>query len=152
MESVGRLAGGIPHDFNNMLTVIMGCAEQLQREIGDHPILTEMRHAATSAAGLTRQLLAFSRQQHLQRRSVNVAAIVRDMTPLLKRVLGNGVSLRIGSGTDLPDVIVDPAQLENVLMNLTINARDAMPNGGTLDIEVRHTILDAPTSRSGGTA
>jgi len=144
MESVGRLAGGISHDFNNMLTVILGCAEQLQREIGDHPILTEMRHAATSAAGLTRQLLAFSRQQHLQRRSVNVAAIVRDMTPLLMRVLGNGVSLRIESGPDLPHVIVDPAQLENVLMNLAINARDAMPNGGTLDIEVRRTVIEAP--------
>ncbi len=138
MESVGRLAGGIAHDFNNVLTSILGVAELLilEREDGD-PVredLQEIVRSAGRAAGLTRQLLAFSRQQVMHPRPVDLNAVVLDMLRMLERLLGGRIEVEFHPAPRLPTVVVDPGQIERVLMNLVVNARDAMPGGGTLRI------------------
>ncbi len=137
LEAVGRLAGGIAHDFNNMLGVIIGYGELLQRRLaaGSHEAsrLEQMLAAAHRAAGLTRQLLAFSRKQVLQARVVDPNALIADLQPMLARLIGEDVELRL----DLRArgrVRVDPGQFQQVLMNLVINARDAMPGGGRISI------------------
>jgi two-component system, cell cycle sensor histidine kinase and response regulator CckA len=141
MEAVGRLAGGIAHDFNNMLTVMLGFAEQLEAEIGHHGSLRQVVRAAQRAADLTRQLLAFSRQQVLRPRVIDVASIVEAMGGMIGRLIGDDVRLELDAPAGLPHVIADPTQLEQIILNLAINARDAMVRGGRLQIAVRRTVL-----------
>jgi two-component system cell cycle sensor histidine kinase/response regulator CckA len=140
LESVGQLAGGVAHDFNNLLSVILTCVGFAQRELPeDHPVrddVEEIGRAADRAAALTRQLLMFSRREVVTPQVVDVAALVRDLERLLNRTLSERVALRISCGPDVVPVLIDPAQLEQVLVNLAVNARDAMPEGGTLSIAV----------------
>ncbi len=146
MESVGRLAGGIAHDFNNLLTVILGTVDLSLADRNEaDPLLAdllEVRRAGEQAARLTRQLLAFSRQQILQPKVLNLNEAVAEMMNLLQRLLGEDVTVAFAPGIDLDFVKVDPGQVEQVLINLGINARDAMPGGGTLTIETRNVTLD----------
>ena len=144
MEAVGRLAGGIAHDFNNMLTVMIGFAEQLETEIGGHESLTQVVRAAQRAADLTKQLLAFSRQQVLRPQVVDLAGVVAAMGGMVGRIIGDDIVLNIDAPAGLPSVCADPAQLEQIVMNLAINARDAMTRGGRLTIAVRRAVLDIP--------
>jgi PAS domain S-box-containing protein len=147
MDAVGRLAGGVAHDFNNLLTVILGCGELLlQREGPDGPgrrLLGEIMTAGSQAAGLTRQLLAFSRQQVLEPKVVNLNDIVHDMTKLLGRLIGEDVSLCCVLADGLGPVKADPTQLQQVILNLAVNARDAMPQGGQLTVETSNAHLDS---------
>jgi two-component system, cell cycle sensor histidine kinase and response regulator CckA len=140
LESVGQLAGGVAHDFNNLLSVILTCVGFAQRELpADHPVrddVEEIGRAADRAAALTRQLLMFSRREVVTPQVVDVAGLVRDLERLLNRTLSERVALRISCGPDIVPVLIDPAQLEQVLVNLAVNARDAMPEGGTLSIAV----------------
>jgi PAS domain S-box-containing protein len=146
MEAVGRLAGGVAHDFNNLLTAILGSAdlalESLTPGAAEREEIEEIRKAALRAADLTRQLLAFSRQQVIAPAVLNPNAVVADMDKLLRRLLGEDVALRTVLGLDVGSVKADPNQLEQVLMNLAVNARDAMPTGGKLTIETRNVELD----------
>lgn len=139
LEAVGQLAGGIAHDFNNLLTVIVGYAECLADSVpSDSPAaadLSELRAAADRAARLTQQLLAFSRRQRLQPKPVNLNDIILQMDAMMTRTLGDHIRLVTVSGDGLGIVSADPAQIEQVLLNLVINARDAMPSGGTITIE-----------------
>ncbi|HEY7685702.1 MAG TPA: response regulator [Gemmatimonadales bacterium] len=139
MEAVGRLAGGVAHDFNNLLTVITSYSDLLLEELpGDDPKrddLVQIRKAAEGAAGLTRQLLAFSRQQVLQPRVLDLNGVVETTEKLLDRVIGEDIRLSTVLAADLGLVNGDPGQLEQILMNLVVNARDAMPHGGQLTIE-----------------
>jgi two-component system cell cycle sensor histidine kinase/response regulator CckA len=146
MEAVGRLAGGIAHDFNNLLTVIIGYSDLLFAQAAPgtaaYKDLDEIRHAAGSAAGLTRQLLAFSRKQILQLQVLDLNGIVVRMNALLRRLIGEHITLRTRLGTPLDRVKADPGQIEQIIMNLALNARDAMPQGGTLTIETANVELD----------
>ena len=140
MEAVGRLAGGIAHDFNNMLTAISGFAELLSLDLQDatteaHSHLQEIRRAAARSAELTRKLLAFSRRQLLQPRTVDLSDIVDELNTLLGRIVGESIHQSLRLATEPVCVTVDPGQLEQVLLNLVINAKEAMPNGGSLQIE-----------------
>jgi len=145
MEAVGRLAGGVAHDFNNLLTVIQGYGEVLQSTLtGGDPNsapVEEILKAAERAASLTRQLLAFSRKQVLLPRVVSLNDVVRNVDRMLRRLIGEDVELVISLGTVLGSVKADPSQIEQVLMNLAVNARDAMPDGGRLTIEVANADL-----------
>jgi signal transduction histidine kinase/DNA-binding response OmpR family regulator len=147
MEAVGRLAGGIAHDFNNLLTVILGhCNILLGRMAVDDPAyrrLTEIRAAGERAATLTQQILAFSRKQVLQPRVVNLARTLQDMDRMLRRVLGEDVQVDTAVAGELGQVKVDPNQVEQVLMNLVVNARDAMPQGGRLRLELKNVDVEA---------
>src|SRR5438094_7153667 len=147
MEAVGRLAGGIAHDFNNILTAITGHADLLLEDLGHHDPrradVDEIRRSADRAAGLTRQLLAFSRQQVLQPKVVDLNALVLDMDKLLRRLIGEDVELATVLDPTLGHVTADPGQLEQVIVNLAVNARDAMPQGGKLTLETRNVDLDA---------
>jgi two-component system, cell cycle sensor histidine kinase and response regulator CckA len=140
LESVGQLAGGVAHDFNNLLSVILTCVGFAQRELPpEHPVyddIDEIGRAADRAAALTRQLLMFSRREVVTPQIVDTGALVRNVERLLTRTLSERVALRIAIGPDVPPVLIDPAQLEQVLVNLAVNARDAMPEGGTLSIAV----------------
>ena len=146
MEAVGRLAAGIAHDFNNLLTAILGSTDLLLEGLpADHAAredALESRQAALRAADLTRQLLAFSRQQVLAPRTLDLNAVVRDVERLLRRLIGEDVKLRTVLAANLAPVRADPTQLEQVLVNLAVNARDAMPRGGTLTIETANVALD----------
>ena len=139
MEAVGRLAGGIAHDFNNLLMVIMGHGELLRRGLaGDDPRLRKVQHvmgAAERAARLVRQLLAFSRKQVMETRVVDLNELVSEAARLLRPLLGEDVKVLTRLDPSLGPVRVDPAQFDQVLMNLAVNARDAMPAGGTLALE-----------------
>jgi PAS domain S-box-containing protein len=147
MEAVGRLAGGVAHDFNNMLAVILNVADFAAQSIGpSHPAaadLGEIVEAANRAAALTRQLLAFSRQQMLQPKLLKPCAVVANVEKLLRRVIGEDVSIDLRLAKDAPQVLADEGQLEQVIMNLGVNARDAMPSGGTLTIETSRVLVDA---------
>jgi PAS domain S-box-containing protein len=138
LESLGRLAGGVAHDFNNLLTAMIGFADlalaKLPAESDTRQDVFEVREAAERAARLTQQLLAFGRRQVLQPRPVDVNRVVLEMTDLLRRLLGETVALAVAPGTRLGLVEVDPVQLERVILNLAVNARDAMPSGGRLTI------------------
>ncbi len=145
MEAVGRLAGGIAHDFNNVLTAISGFSELLLEELpageGPHEEVQQIRAAAARATALTRQLLAFSRKQIMRPRTVNVASLVRDMERLLERAITEEITIRMHIADHTPPVLADPVQLEQVLLNLTVNAAEAMPDGGVLTIEVSDVAL-----------
>ncbi|MFZ5446356.1 MAG: ATP-binding protein [Myxococcota bacterium] len=146
MEAVGRLAGGVAHDFNNLLTVINSNAELLLEDPLLAPALAEdvemIRSAGQSAAGLTRQLLAFSRKQVLQPVVLELGTLVRDIEKMLRRVIGEDVSLEAHCAPGLWNTRVDRGQMEQVLVNLAVNARDAMPGGGRLTLETGNVVLD----------
>ncbi len=147
MEAVGQLTGGIAHDFNNMLAVISGSLDLLTRRLGDGDPRAK-RHveaaaeAAKRAASLTQRLLAFSRQQPLRPEAINVNSLVAGMSDLLHRSLGSGIRLETVLAAGLWRVHADPNQLENVILNLSVNARDAMPDGGRLTIETQNAHVD----------
>jgi PAS domain S-box-containing protein len=141
MEAVGQLAGGIAHDFNNLLTVIGGYAEIARHRIGAGPgsaDLKEIQRAAERAAGLTRQLLAFARRQVLEPVLLDLNEVAGALVPMLSRLLATDIEIAMLAADGLPPVLADRAQLEQVVINLAINARDAMPEGGTLAIETLH--------------
>jgi PAS domain S-box-containing protein len=147
MEAVGRLAGGIAHDFNNLLMVIQGYADLLADRVptGD-PLrrnVEQIQMAAQRATSLTRQLLAFSRKQMLAPKVLNVQTVVSDMEKILRRLIGEDVALETSSAPDLWLVKADRSQIEQVILNLAVNARDAMPQGGRLTIETMNVELDA---------
>ena len=139
MEAVGRLAGGVAHDMNNLLTVIVGYAAQAAKHAAQNPKATaavhEVRKAAEHAAGLTRQLLAFGRKQVVQKRVFDLNGVVRDVSGMLGRVLGEDIDLSVRAAPTPALVLADRGQFEQVLMNLAVNARDAMPTGGCLSVE-----------------
>jgi two-component system, cell cycle sensor histidine kinase and response regulator CckA len=151
MEAIGRLAGGIAHDFNNLLTVISGYSSiQLERTSSSDPLRDEaeqIKAAADRAAALTRQLLAFSRQQVLQPRNVNLNDMVRSLDKMLCRVIGEDIEILTSLAPDLGTVRVDPSQVDQVLINLIVNARDAMPRGGKLTIQTENVQLDKEYER-----
>jgi PAS domain S-box-containing protein len=146
LESVGQLTGGLAHDFNNLLTVILGNAEMLSEELAGDPRLAEptsmVVDAAQRGAKLTQRLLAFARKQTLEPRTVDAQELVTGMDPLLRRTLGEHIEIVSTRGRNLWPALVDPAQLENALLNLCINARDAMPGGGQLTIETANVTLE----------
>jgi hypothetical protein len=150
MEAVGRLAGGVAHDFNNLLTVVTGYSElllgSLEGRSTDQRRVQEIHRAASRAASLTRQLLAFGRKQVLEPRLLDLDGVVQGMAPMLERLLGERVRLRTPRAPALGRVKADPGQIEQVVMNLAINARDAMPEGGTLTVE----LSDVELGRDGG--
>jgi len=146
MEVVGQFAGGIAHDFNNVLAVIMGYSELVLEDLGsDHPShkkVEEIRHAAERAAGLTRQLLVFSRKQTVQAVELNVNEVVCGMEKMLRRLLDENVEMTIVYGDKIGTIEADSGYVWQVLMNLVVNARDAMPNGGKLAIQTSTVLLD----------
>jgi PAS domain S-box-containing protein len=146
MEAVGRLAGGVAHDFNNLLTVISGYAEVILANLSlDHPLHEKGRaiqQAADRATTLTRQLLAFSRKQLLELKIVDVNAIVQDMERLLRPLIGEAVEFTTTLTSHAAHTRADAGQLEQVLMNLVVNAKDAMPGGGTLSIQTENLVVD----------
>ena len=154
MESVGRLAGGIAHDFNNLLTVINGMAEFTMEALDDdnplRPDLEEIRRAGERGAALTRQLLAFSRKQILQPKVLNLNTVLNGMRSLIQRLLSEDIEVVFEPAENLGRVMADAGQIEQVLANLIVNARDAMPQGGTLTIESRNVQLDGGFARQQG--
>jgi PAS domain S-box-containing protein len=151
MEAIGTLAGGVAHDFNNLLTVILGNVQLAFRGLQtDDPVqlrLVEAEKAANRATVLTRQLLAFGRRQHLERHSINLNDTIGEIMKLLRRIIGEDVEVNVKAGSNLSTVYADPAQIEQVIMNLAVNARDAMPQGGSLTIETNNVILDESYQR-----
>jgi two-component system cell cycle sensor histidine kinase/response regulator CckA len=150
MEAIGSLAGGVAHDFNNLLSVILGYAELALGELPDGPLrsdIQEIHRAGERARDLTRQLLAFSRRQILEPRVVDLNAIVHGMEKMLRRLLGEGVILTLLTFTRLAKIKADPGQVEQVIMNLVVNARDAMMSGGKLTLETDNVQLDAAYAR-----
>jgi two-component system cell cycle sensor histidine kinase/response regulator CckA len=146
MEAIGRLAGGVAHDFNNMLSVILGYSELLQEGFEAGPArkgIDQIKSAAERAASLTRQLLAFSRQQVLAPRVLNLNAVVDNLGKMLRHMIGEDIDLVFTLGGSLGNVRADLVQVEQILMNLAVNARDAMPQGGKLIIETSNAELDA---------
>jgi len=146
LEGIGQLAGGVAHDFNNVLTAILGFSELLiGRFSPDDPLrrdLVEIRRAGERAAGLTRQLLAFSRKQILQPRVLEINALVSGIEPMLRRLIPEHVDMAMVLPPDAGRIKMDPSQLEQILVNLAVNAADAMPRGGKLTIETGHVLLD----------
>jgi PAS domain S-box-containing protein len=147
LESIGQLTGGVAHDFNNLLTVVMGNAELLDNLLPEGSTESELAstiyEAATRGAAMTQRLLAFARKQALSPQPVDLNRLVSDMDPLLRRALGEHIHVEVVRGAGLWPALVDPGQLENALLNLAINARDAMPGGGRLVIETANARLDA---------
>ena len=146
MEAVGRLAGGVAHDFNNLLTVIIGYSELLLQKIGKespmHGEVKEIHGAGERAATLTRQLLAFSRKQIIEPKVLDLNLLMADLSKMLARLIGENIDLKTVPGKNVGKVKVDPGQFEQVLINLAVNARDAMPDGGSLLIETANVELD----------
>ncbi len=151
MEVVGRLAGGIAHDFNNLLTAILGYTELLQERLADAPDaladLSEITKAGERASRLTRQLLAFSRKQTMAPELVDVNGLVADLSKMLARTLGEDIELSVVAGAGVAPIVADPGHLEQVLLNLAVNARDAMPKGGKLTIATANIDIDEATAR-----
>ncbi len=152
MEAVGTLAGGIAHDFNNLLTVISGYSYMLREALQDDRKLAEdvqqIEQAAEKATGLTRQLLAFSRRQVLQPKTLGLNQVVQGMEKMLRRMIGEDIELITVSAPELGQVRADLGQIEQVIMNLAVNARDAMPRGGKLVFETENVELDEAYARS----
>ncbi len=146
LEAVGRLAGGIAHDFNNLLTVITGAGtlvlDEMPREHAWRRDVEDVVAAGTRAAALTAQLLAYSRKQVLQPRRIDVHATLLEVHAMLRRLIGEQIRIAIGSRTGSWAVQADPNQLEQVVLNLALNARDAMPNGGTISFETEQVVID----------
>lgn len=146
MEAIGRLAGGVAHDFNNLVTIILGCCDALSVELpGDHPAsrkIEMLRKAGASAADLTRQLLAFGRKQILQPKVIEPKEIVDGVASMLGRLIGADIQLEVLVDPGIGCINADPGQVEQILLNLAANARDAMPNGGRLTIHVTNAELD----------
>ncbi|HKP21400.1 MAG TPA: ATP-binding protein [Thermoleophilaceae bacterium] len=138
LESVGKLAGGVAHDFNNLLAVILNYADfalEAATDEGQRRDLEELSKAATRGAELVRQLLAFSRRRPVDAVALDLAEVVRDMEPMLRRTIGEHIDLRCWVASELAPTVIDPGQVTQLLMNLTVNARDAMPDGGQLTIQ-----------------
>jgi CheY-like chemotaxis protein len=152
MEAVGRLAAGVAHDFNNLLTVVIGYSDLLlQRLSADdrmRPRMEEIKKAGDRAAYLTRQLLAFSRKQVLQPQILDLNSLVMNVDQMLRRVIGEDIELVTHLPPGLGRVKADPGQIEQVIMNLAVNARDAMPQGGQLTLEAANVELDSTYARS----
>jgi two-component system, cell cycle sensor histidine kinase and response regulator CckA len=152
MEAVGRLAGGVAHDLNNALTAIIGYTELVLSQVGEdrqvHRDVEEIRRAAARAASVAQQLLAFSRKQLLDPRVFDLNKIVADLARLLERTLGADISLRTVLAPDLPSIVGDPGQVEQALVNLVVNARDAMPRGGQLVIPTKTQEMDEGFARA----
>lgn len=151
-EAIGRLAGGVAHDFNNMIGAIMGWAEMGCEDVPQGTRTRErfekIREQSSKAAKLTSQLLAFGRRQILQRRNVNLNTLVQEEMSFLGKVIGAGIEVKVLSAPELAITQADPTQVEQVLMNLCLNARDAMPNGGQLIIETRNVEIDEQYCRA----
>jgi two-component system, cell cycle sensor histidine kinase and response regulator CckA len=150
MEAIGTLSGGIAHDFNNLLTVIKGYTGLLLESLKDEDsrgLVVRIDHAADRAASLTRQLLAYSRRQVLQPRIISLNSLVSSVDKLLRRLIGEDVTMSTVMSSSLASVKADPGQIEQVIMNLAVNARDAMPSGGSLTIETANVILDDAYAR-----
>ncbi len=152
MEAVGRLAGGVAHDFNNLLTVIQGFSDLILRREDPKSVtgiqVEQIRKASARAAAMTRQLLAFSRQEVVQPKILNLNNIILDMDKMLGRLIDEDVDIATIPAEDLGNVKADPGQIEQILLNLVVNARDAMPRGGKLTIETSNVTLDALCTRS----
>ncbi len=148
MEAIGQLAGGVAHDFNNLLTVIGGYADLIKREEstsnGVRECAAEIQKAQERGAGLTRQLLAFARKQVVQPRILDVNSVVQGLEKFLRRLIGEHIELIFDLPADLGHITADPGQLEQVVMNLVVNARDALPDGGTLHVETANLESDRP--------
>jgi len=146
MEAIGQLTGGVAHDFNNLLTVIIGMSELLSDSVGQDPelapIVQAIDEAASRGAQLTQRMLAFARKQPLQARNVDLNEVVARTAAILQRTLGEDIAVKLSPGEGLWPALVDPSQIEDVILNLAVNARDAMPNGGQLVIETANTHLD----------
>jgi two-component system cell cycle sensor histidine kinase/response regulator CckA len=151
MEAVGRLAGGVAHDFNNLLTVILGYSQILADGLPPDSRLADstgqIKSAADRAAGITRQLLAFSRKTVLSPRVINLNEVVLNLDSLLRRLIGDDIEVFTVPAKDLGSVKADPSQIEQVVMNLALNARDAMPQGGKVTLETSNVTLDGPYAR-----
>ncbi len=154
MEAIGQLTGGVAHDFNNLLQVIRGNLELLQTSMtGDERAQKRLQNAifgAERAASLTRQLLAFARRQPLAPKPVNLSRLVGDMADLLRRTLGEAIEVETVVAGGLWNTMADPAQVESALLNLALNARDAMPGGGRLTVEITNAVLDEAYARTAG--
>mgnify|MGYP003694582467 CR=1 FL=1 len=146
LEAIGQLAGGVAHDFNNLLTAIGGYSDLTLRCLSeDDPLrgnLVEIKKATDRAASLTRQLLAFSRKQILEPKVLDLNSVVNDMSRMLRRLIGEDVELITDLSPDLGKVKADPGQVEQIVMNLVVNARDAMPRGGKVAVETKNVVLD----------
>jgi two-component system, cell cycle sensor histidine kinase and response regulator CckA len=151
MEAIGQLAGGIAHDFNNLLTIINGYSELLVKRlpVGDptRRLLNEIKEAGERSAALTRQLLAFSRKEIFTPQILNLNSIIENLEKMLQRIIGEDVQLIVSMDCESGSVRVDPGQIEQVIMNLVVNARDAMPQGGRLTIKTANVDLDAACTR-----
>ncbi|MFP4105912.1 MAG: ATP-binding protein [Phycisphaerae bacterium] len=152
MEAVGQLAGGIAHDFNNLLQAIQGYTELCLTDVEDDDhirgYLEEVRKASQRAADLTRQLLTFSRRETLQPKLMDINVTINNLTKILRRVIGEHIDLRVHCGQPLDAIYADPGQIEQVIMNLCVNARDAMPEGGTLTIRTGNATIDKESARN----
>jgi two-component system cell cycle sensor histidine kinase/response regulator CckA len=152
MEAIGRLAGGVAHDFNNLLTGILGYCELLLADFDPNDPrqadIAEIQKAGWSAASLTRQLLAFSRKQIIEPSVLDLNAVVEGLRPMLGRLIGEDVSISVAPGADLGPILADRAQIEQIVLNLAVNARDAMPDGGALTIETANVELDENYART----
>jgi two-component system cell cycle sensor histidine kinase/response regulator CckA len=152
MEAVGRLAGGVAHDFNNVLTAIFGYTDLLIEQFTDddprRQDVVEIRRSAERAASLTRQLLAFSRKQMMQPRVLDLNEVIGSLHKLLDRLIGEDIVLEMNPGAELWQVRADPGQIEQVLMNLIANGRDAMPEGGRLTIATANVVVDHEDQRN----
>ena len=145
MESIGRLAGGIAHDFNNLMMVVIGHAHRLLQQLAAHPAKREIdviSQAGLRAAALTKKLLTFSRRQVFEPKELDINASIRDMEDLLQRMIGEHVQMVVVLHPDAGHAMMDPVQLEQILMNLAVNARDAMPDGGLLNVETDCVEID----------
>ncbi|HVS18282.1 MAG TPA: response regulator, partial [Planctomycetota bacterium] len=152
MEALGQLAGGMAHDFNNLLTAILGYAELVLAAETDHKVrgeVEEIRRAGERAAALTRQLLALARKQVLAPEALDLNGVVADMAKLLRRLVREDIDLELKPDPDLPGVLADRGQMEQVVLNLALNASDAMPGGGQLTIETRREVLGENAARLG---
>ncbi len=154
MEAVGRLAGGIAHDFNNLLTAIIGYSDLVLDELGEghgaRRDTEEILRAAERAGGLTRQLLAFSRRQVLRPESVDLNAVVADIDRMMRRLIGENIELVTVQDGELRPIVADPGQIEQIIVNLVVNARDAMPRGGRIEIETANFRADKPLRTDSG--